>query len=393
MAGFIGNKPTNVPLSSADIADGTITNDDLAGSITDAKISALSASKLTGSIADARVPASAVTQHVTATDLSPVENDIAILALNSAIQNNQTAHGLNNYWIEQFEDSNSITALTTCQRNDGEYIETASDGTADYTTDPYASGDRTSLITVTRSGFYSDTFPSDERVVVNGTTNSDTGLGYLKTNPTNDWLKFDFGSGVTKLVTGLKWYITNGYGQDLRLDASNDDSSWTTIGSAVNQSGVQLPAELWTGLSHTTKYRYYRLFGTDNGSTSGGNVREIQFKVVPTVANATGSFTSTTITPQDGANKSSIGLVVLYKENAGSTTLNTNLVAKVRANTGQAYQTVTLANKGTFSTGIKIAIAPAISVTAGQALSYEISFAGQSSGSLETQVHGVALQY
>ena len=57
--GYTGQKPTAVPLTSADIADGTITNDDLAGSIsndklagsiTDAKISALSASKLTGAL-------------------------------------------------------------------------------------------------------------------------------------------------------------------------------------------------------------------------------------------------------------------------------------------------------------------------------------------------------
>jgi hypothetical protein len=46
--GYIGQTPSAVPLTSADIADGTITNDDLAGSITDAKISALAASKLTG---------------------------------------------------------------------------------------------------------------------------------------------------------------------------------------------------------------------------------------------------------------------------------------------------------------------------------------------------------
>ena len=59
MAGFLGNQPSQVPLTSADIVDGTITNDDLAGSIsndklagsiTDAKISALSASKLTGAL-------------------------------------------------------------------------------------------------------------------------------------------------------------------------------------------------------------------------------------------------------------------------------------------------------------------------------------------------------
>ncbi len=50
MAGFLGNQPPKVPLTSADIADGTITNDDLAGSIADGKITGLSASKLTGAL-------------------------------------------------------------------------------------------------------------------------------------------------------------------------------------------------------------------------------------------------------------------------------------------------------------------------------------------------------
>ena len=56
------------------------------------------------------------------------------------------------------------------------------------------------------------------------------------------------------------------------------------------------------------------------------------------------------------------------------------------------YVAVSLATAGTFSDGMKIAIAPAVTVTAGQALSYEISFAGQSV-SLETRVYGVAMTY
>jgi hypothetical protein len=117
------------------------------------------------------------------------------------------------------------------------------------------------------------------------------------------------------------------------------------------------------------------------------------------VDNATGSFTSTTVIPQDTTNKSKVGLVVLYKEATGSNhTLNTsgtgNLVAKVRANTSDTnYNEVVLVNKGTFSSGVKIAIAPALTVTAGQALGYKIEFAGQSNASLTTQVLGVAMTY
>ena len=113
-------------------------------------------------------------------------------------------------------------------------------------------------------------------------------------------------------------------------------------------------------------------------------------QITPT---ATGSFTSTTITPQDSASKSSLGLVLLYKNNAGTNTLNTDVICKVSADNGSNYSTCVLASKGTFSTGINIAIAPAIAVTAGTQLKYKVEFANQASGSKEAQIHGVALQY
>ncbi len=111
-------------------------------------------------------------------------------------------------------------------------------------------------------------------------------------------------------------------------------------------------------------------------------------------AAAAGSFNSTDVVPQDATNKSSVGLVLLYKDNGSSNCgLNTDIIAKVRANTGQAYQTLVLAGAGTYSDGMKIAIAPAISVTAGQALSYEISFANQAAGTKEARIYGVAMTY
>ena len=116
-------------------------------------------------------------------------------------------------------------------------------------------------------------------------------------------------------------------------------------------------------------------------------------RYTPASTNATGSFTSTAITPQDSASKSSLGLCLLYKNNAGTNTLNTDIVAKVSADNGSNYSTCVLASKGTFSTGINIAIAPAISVTSGNQLKYKIEFANQASGSKEGQIHGVALSY
>ncbi len=70
-------------------------------------------------------------------DLSPVKNDISLLALQNAINGNLSAYGLKNSWIEQFENSNYIENLTTTYRDDtGEFIAS---GTATVTAWPYTS--------------------------------------------------------------------------------------------------------------------------------------------------------------------------------------------------------------------------------------------------------------
>jgi len=94
------------------------------GQFADARIADLAATKLTGNIADARVPASAVTQHVTATDLTPVRHDILTLALKQATQENSTKFNLPNSSITKFEaDADfNLAGSTTMARNASEYI-------------------------------------------------------------------------------------------------------------------------------------------------------------------------------------------------------------------------------------------------------------------------------
>ena len=106
---------------------------------------------------------------------------------------------------------------------------------------------------------------------------------------------------------------------------------------------------------------------------------------------ATGNFTSATQT--SNASVSSVGIVVLYKDNSGTASLNIDIVAQVSANGGTNYSNATLVAGGTFSTGIKIAAVSGVAVTAGTTPKYKISFANQAAGSKETQVHGVALLY
>ena len=422
MAGFLGNQPSQVPLTSADIADGTITNDDLAGSITDAKISALSASKLTGSVADARIPSSAVTQHVTATNLTPIENDLAILALQNAVNSNITAHGLQNSWIEQFEDSNSIT-LSTAYRHDDEYIGAGSFAATGWPYTNYA--DQTFSAVSSFADIPAYNSASSTHTYAGNQVSATGYLGYAP-SPSGFTTGVAFDYLTAKTWVGLDIGFRNVYGmiKTWRLEKRDDGSAWTivdmtgatasaTTESIDNTNNLAITTDATGLVTNTTNggnlnthggvitfgtavtSRHFRvLMGSynSNGNSNCGFKYFIPRYNVATIA-AAGSFTSNTITPQDSASKSSLGLVILYKNNAGTNTLNTDVICKVSADNGSNYSTCVLASKGTFSTGINIAIAPAISVTAGTQLKYKVEFANQASGSKEAQIHGVALQY
>jgi len=111
---------------------------------------------------------------------------------------------------------------------------------------------------------------------------------------------------------------------------------------------------------------------------------------VATVASATGSFTSNNITAPSSTNK--MGAIITYQNNAGTNTLNSDIVLKLSAD-GTNFTTATLTAMPDFASGIKMAKVNDLSVTAGTSLKYKIEFANQASGSKEARIRGVSLQY
>jgi len=106
--------------------------------------------------------------------------------------------------------------------------------------------------------------------------------------------------------------------------------------------------------------------------------------------NATGNFISNAITTSS-TNK--MGAIITYQDNAGTNTLNTDIVLQLSADNGSNFTTATLTAMPDFASGIKMAKVNDLSVTAGTQLKYKISFANQSSGSKEARIRGVSLQY
>ena len=112
-----------------------------------------------------------------------------------------------------------------------------------------------------------------------------------------------------------------------------------------------------------------------------------------TTANATGTLISDTQTAPSATTKMSG--VILYKDNAGTATLGTDLVISLSADNGSNWTEAASYGAITplFSTGVKMVRLGETTVTSGSSPVIKAVWANQASGSKETQLHGWAVNY
>ena len=108
-------------------------------------------------------------------------------------------------------------------------------------------------------------------------------------------------------------------------------------------------------------------------------------------ASATGNFVSNAITAPSSTNK--MGVVITFIDGYGSTTINTDLKVYLSADNGSNFTQATLVLAPNFATGVRMAVANDVSVTAGTQLKYKVEVANQSANSKEVRVSGISLQY
>ena len=134
--------------------------------------------------------------------------------------------------------------------------------------------------------------------------------------------------------------------------------------------------------------------GYYNAGNTNAGISEFKMKAFKYTGNvyASGSFQSVTINA--AATTSKMGVVITYTDHAGTATLNTDLKVFLSANNGANYTQVTLVAQPNFATGVKMAKANDVTISnTGTQLKYKVEFANQASGSKETRVTGVSLQY
>lgn len=147
------------------------------------------------------------------------------------------------------------------------------------TRDALEAGDRTASITTTSTASFGAGTVSnliDGAFVSNGTD-----ACWFTNGQSTKEIKFDLGSGVTKVITGFTWAQgTGGAHGTWIIEGSNDDSTYTQLGSSFTLGGVTgSPNPQHQTFANTTAYRYYKLRQTSGTTSSGPWILETEFRI------------------------------------------------------------------------------------------------------------------
>jgi hypothetical protein len=307
---------------------------------------------------------------------SKIINDISTLALREATTENRVAYNSNSSSIDVFQDATGIDATSSTSRNSvGEYVSSttsvpsakrywrakktssAQPGSYHSILQVFSGANNDVAETIT-AGMLSSTGVS----VTNGLDklldgNASTAAFHTDSAGVGSTVTIDFGSGNEKALT--KWFFN--YNSltyaEWDIEWSSDNSNWNRV-----------------------------FIGYVTAATNG-----TWNAVTDDTVNATGNFTGATITASSSVSK--MGGIFTYQDISGTNSLNTDIILQLSADGGSNFTTTTLTALPDFSTGIKMAKANDVTVTAGTSLKYKISFANQSSGSKEARIRGVSLQY
>ena len=336
-------------------------------------------------------------------DDTDVRRDIITLALKEGITENRVAYNLPNAHIQQFQDDTGIGTETTGDRNSSEYWSTSvttsvtPDGdnwagsTASYTT--------TSGVVDCTAGDESikgtTTFAGDFTIQFTLTENNGQGFGVYETSEDGTFDENGDRGGLNSMTKS--WWYHFGYNQDnyegnsvVRnnsggIPADGSVVQFKRVGSTITMvdDGSDLHAYSTTSSNTLT-------FAVFNDGTAGtpGTIASMTWAY--DAINATGTLVSSAQTANAAQTK--VSGILIYKNNAGTATLGTDIKVYFTCNGGTNWTESTLSAAGTFSSGILMAKCAEATCTSGTDIRYKIVFANQSA-SKDTQVHGVGMNY
>ena len=384
--------------------------------------------------------------------LEDIRKDILKTNLQIAVETNRAAYSLQNSFIDQFESDTGIGTETNCDRRTGEYVDTIAPGSfsdgsfSDIVSDNWNVGSLTGFSfsngNADRSNVNQDssaitvgsttplTFAADQPFEVTATNDNVTYgaiMGFYSASvqpsspsPANnsDWYYSAYHSANTgksaKAITlqmgshhnygDIKGGNADGTGAIVYINSNGNanfaGTQWTftrdvegimRIYQGTRASGTEIFNSDTTG-SHGIKNTTQMAIGFGNVGGHAAGMSSLQYRKGTAAApNATGSLISTAQTASTARTK--VSGVILYKNNVGTATLGTDLKVYFTCNGGTNWTAVSSFTAGSdFSTGIKTAYLDEVDCTSGTDVRYKVEWANQS-GSKETQLHGIGVNY
>jgi hypothetical protein len=349
-------------------------------------------------------------------DLAPklrsARNDIATLALHSAVADNKAAYNLTNSFVDQFEDSSGILTNTNVTRNTSEYVSSISSTTG---SEQKLEGSTTPALSTTHmSNISSDGW--DPAGLISGSDASPGSNAMHITSPLSYQKGFAYHFGAQFhaaggfILTRVRWYnfATNARLKNWRVGISLNGGSWVNQNMTGSEAStgtnttvlIAADSNSWntgtfdtevTSISNTDMVRLTFHDWQASGVDAGMAEFQMYGKVITTTASATGTLISNAQTANAAQTK--VSGVLLYKNNAGTTTLNTDFKLYFSCDNGTNWTQSTMTSGGTFSTGVLIAKGTEVTCTSGTSIKYKVEWANQALGTKETQLHGIGVNY
>jgi hypothetical protein len=382
MAGFIGNQPPKVPMTSADIVDGTVTADDLNSTLN------LSSKTVT-------LPASSVTSHVTSFDDSDIRSDILHLAIAQSLNDNRIAFSLEDSFVDTFEDSSGIDAggnLTNVARDTtGEYVSSIY---TVLTTTQSASGLWSGNTgNVTFSGNDITTTTGDKQIYLTGVISGDFELdAIIGLNSPSGGAFGVFRSNET--ITGTNdfnnmtniWYYDRPNMGGASTTAISYGQSAPGGGSVTTSNGDAYKLERVSGvfkmyLAGTLRHTYTQqdtgdvkiIFGWSG--VTGNYINDVSWTSSVSSTNATGTLISD---PQTAStSRTSASGVIIYEDADGTNTLGTDLKIYFSCDNSTWTEASSYGTATTYSGTKKLVKLGATTCTAGTSIAMKAVWADQ----------------
>ena len=339
-------------------------------------------------------------------DDTKLKRDLNILALHTAVDNNKAVHNLSDSFIDQFEGSTGVGSVSTAEYNS--ITESYSSKTTAYGSETEFNNSSTPALSASNVSAMDVTSSNNLSQILDGATNV---WAIFKDGPSN-WTtgyEYDFGgdsnftAGEFK-VTKVDWFNlgSDGRFKNWRVEVSSDGSNFTVTNIDGAASATAPNTDSWNSGTLDTEWELpnsngkLRVMFDDGYHDPNDNcgLSEIRFfgKIKDTtVYNASGHIISVASTASSSRTK--VSGVMLYKNDAGTATIGTDLKIYFTCNGGTNWtEAASYTTSSDFSTGVKTIHLGETTCTAGTDVRYKAEWANQSESKV-TQLHGIGVNY